>query len=68
MTSSLEAAPAEFDQFSPFALDVDLPLNSRLAASRREQTEIEMLVNEILLFAPDYAEQLALDGLNRMRH
>jgi len=51
-----------------FPEQAELPLNSRAAMIRREQTVLENLVNEILLFDPDYAEQLALDGLNRMRH
>jgi hypothetical protein len=48
--------------------DEELPLNSRQAMQWREQTALERLVEEILYYAPDYAEQLMLDGLNRMRH
>lgn len=68
MTSSLEAPSAEIDTFPPFSVEEELPLNSRAAMMRREQVEIELLVQEILHFDPDYAEQLALDGLNRLRH
>lgn len=59
---------ADLLQETWFATEEELPLNSRIAAMRREQTAIEALVEEILYFDPDYAEQLALDGLNRMRH
>lgn len=59
---------ADFIQEQWFTLDEELPLNSRLAMMRREQTALEVLVDEILYYTPDYAEQLRLDGLNRMRH
>lgn len=68
MTSSLDAPPAEFFFHPSLSIDTELPLNSRLAMTRREETAIELLVHEILHFDPELAEQLALDGLNRLRH
>jgi hypothetical protein len=46
---------------------IDIPLNSRIAATQGEEAQLEVLVHEMIQLTPDYAEQLALDGLNRMR-
>lgn len=46
--------------------ELDAPMNSRVAASLREETQMEQLVYEIIHFTPDYAEMLALDGVSRL--
>ncbi len=68
MPASSDSTAETIQGLSLFLEQAELPLNSCTAVKRREQTALEALVDEIVFFDPDYAEQLALDGLNRMRH
>jgi hypothetical protein len=46
---------------------VDVALNSKLFQTWKEEAELESLVLEMIQFAPEYAEQLAMDGMDRLR-
>jgi hypothetical protein len=51
----------------PFVTHSDeMPTNSRVAASRREETRIEVLAHEIARYMPEIAEKLAWSGRRRL--
>ncbi|MBL9114322.1 MAG: hypothetical protein JNJ83_04895 [Verrucomicrobiaceae bacterium] len=45
---------------------IDVAFNSGTFKRWREDVELETLVNEMIQFDPEYAEQLALNGMDRL--
>lgn len=45
---------------------MDVAFNSCTFSRWREDAELETLVNEMIHFDPEYAQQLALNGMDRL--